>query len=132
MPKTGNLNVVLPNLMGPEYLTAKDDVVDVKIVIETGTEGLDQTRTGVQHQKLVIALDLIHSSKNKHFKIYTSRIFYSVKVFELYPPQLLFNISISLSQKEYTREDGTEIWVDKATFYIGPQRRSVVSPSFQV
>ena len=63
MPKTGNLNVVLLNLMGQEYLTAKDDVVDVKIMQKVGIEGLDQTRTAVHHQKLVIALGLILSSK---------------------------------------------------------------------
>ena len=70
MPKTGNLSVVLPKSMGLEYLTAKDDVVHVKIMLEVGTEEPDQTRTAVQHQKLVIALDLIHSSKNRHFHIY--------------------------------------------------------------
>lgn len=59
-------------------------------------------------------------------------IFCSVKVFELFPPQLLFNIKISLLQKEYDKKDGTEVWVDKATFYIGPNKRKIVAPSFQV
>ena len=57
---------------------------------------------------------------------------FSVKVFELYPPQLLFNITISLHQREYEKKDGTEVWVNKATFHIGPGRRSVVAPNFQV
>ena len=61
-----------------------------------------------------------------------SLLFYSVKVFELYPPQLLFNITISLSQKDYTKEDGTEVWVTRAKFHIGPERRKVVSNDFQV
>ena len=71
MPKTGNLNAVLLNLLGQEYLTAKDDVVNVKIMQKVGTEGLDQTRTAVHHRKLVIASGLILLSK-PHFHIYPS------------------------------------------------------------
>lgn len=67
MPRTGNSNVVLSRFLEPEYLTVKGDVANVRIAIEPGIGGLDQTRTAVHNQKLVIVLGLIHSSKKHQF-----------------------------------------------------------------
>lgn len=64
MLKTGSWSATLKRLLALEYLIAKDGAAVVKIVLKVGIGGQDQTRIAVHHQKLLIALGLIHSSKN--------------------------------------------------------------------
>ena len=64
LPRTGNLNVRFKSFMATKYLTAKEDVVIVKIKLQIGIEGLDHSKTVVQMMKVLTVLDLGHSSKN--------------------------------------------------------------------
>ncbi|XP_065919343.1 hapless 2-like [Dysidea avara] len=57
---------------------------------------------------------------------------FNVKVFELYPPQLLFNITITVKQKEFDRSNGSEVWSTLSTFHIGPNRRKVISNDYRL
>lgn len=56
----------------------------------------------------------------------------SYRVFDLHPPVKEFRISIVIQEVDYTRTDGTEVWVNRATLEVGPHRTVVKSNTLTV
>ena len=56
----------------------------------------------------------------------------SYQVYDLQPPMKEFHLSIVVQEMDYTRIDGTEVWVNKATLDVGPHRTVVKSDTLTV
>ena len=76
----------------------------------------------------------LHSDHLRQVPLYSSYAFLicSYRVFDLHPPVKEFRISIVIQEMDYTRTDGTEVWVNRATLEVGPHRTVVKSNTLTV
>jgi len=52
-------------------------------------------------------------------------------VFGLYPPQLVFKITIEIEQQAYKTTDGSDVWEHVSTLEIGPNKRISRSQDYE-